>query len=105
MIPPAEQIEAPAALIENGAASEIIASVEEEESKRRGLVGGLARRVAVRLVGSKWVGMRPSKGRHDAHWLPNSPDGAGSRGRSRNLKRLYNRVNFSSISRIYNPSV
>jgi len=38
MIPPAEQIEAPAALIENGAASEIIASVEEEESKRRGLL-------------------------------------------------------------------
>ena len=61
MIPPAEQIEAPAELIENGAASEIIASVEEEESKRRGLlmlnqVGGLARarrRPASRLqVGS-----------------------------------------------------
>src|SRR5258708_36929918 len=39
--------------------------------------------VALGLVGCKWIAMRPSNGRIDAHWLrPKSPDGGGSLVRS-----------------------
>jgi hypothetical protein len=42
-------------------------------------------------------------GRLDVHWLGlKIPDGGGSRGSRRRSKHLYNRVNFLSISKMYN---